>query len=385
MTGLDGVVAAETRVSHVDGENGRLLVRGVPVRELAGAADFEETAYLLWNGHLPDRSELAGFRADLASRRSLRGVTLDHLRVAAEADASVVDALLSVLPTLGRPDADPDDLARDLLARVPTAVATYWRLADGREPVEPPADLRHAAAYLATLEGAEPEEARVAALETYLNAIADHGLNASTFAARVVASTDADLAAAATAAVCALTGSLHGGGPAVVLDMLGSLGAVDDLRAHLESRFEAGRAGSYLAPDVDPDDRLIGFGHRVYEGRDPRAAVLAAALDSLGDAAASPDAGERVGTARRVERVATDLVAEYESPSNAFANVGFYTPVLLEAVGLQPELFAPTFAAARLAGWTAHAREQRATGRLLRPRAEYVGRRDAGWVPREDR
>lgn len=378
MTGLDGVVAAETRVSHVDGENGRLLVRGVPVTEFAGAADFEETAYLLWNGRLPDRSELSRLRADLAARRSLRGATLDQLRVAARADARAVDALLAVLPALGRPGADPEDLARNLLARVPTAVATYRRLADGREPVEPPDDLRHAACYLATLEGSEPDEERVTALETYMNAIADHGLNASTFAARVVASTGADLATAATAAVCALAGSLHGGGPAVVLDILESFAAVDDLQSHLEARFEAGRAGSYLAEDVDPDDRLIGFGHRVYDGRDPRAEVLAGALEAL-------DAGERAATARRVEQVATDLLARYESPSNAFANVGFFTPVLLEAVGLAPGLFAPTFAVARVAGWTAHALEQRATGHLLRPRAEYVGRRDAGWVPLEER
>jgi citrate synthase len=247
-----------------------------------------------------------------------------------------------------------------LLARLPSAVAAYFRLRQGLPPVAPDARLVHAANYLQMLYGAGPSAPAVRALETYLNTVADHGLNASTFTARVIVATGSDMVSAVTGAIGALKGPLHGGAPGPALDMVFEIGA-------------AARAEPYLRAKLARGERLMGFGHRIYKVRDPRAEVLgAAARTFLADAGGDP---ELYALATAVEATAVRLLAEYKPQRTLQTNVEFYTALLLHGLGLPTELFTPTFAVGRVAGWIGHAREQMATGRLIRPSSRYVGER----------
>ena len=374
--GLEGVVAAETRLSHVDGEAGELIVAGFPVEELARRATFEEVVYLLWHDALPDAGELRDLQAALASRRPVARATLDLLRAAASEGAPPMDALRMAAGTLSLRDGEAPrgrDAAREdalsVVARFPTVVAAYRRLLDGREPVDPDPRLGHAANYLYMLEGKVPGEGSVRALETYLNTVADHGLNASTFAARVIVSTRSDLVSAVVGALGALKGPLHGGAPGPALDVVFEIG-------------EAGRAGPVLREKLGRGERLMGFGHRVYKVRDPRADVLAAAAERLyatdGDAALYELALE-------VEETALALLNEHKPGRNLQTNVEFYTALLLHGLGLPTGIFTPTFAVGRVAGWTAHCFEQLESGRLIRPQSEYSGGRERRWLPVKER
>jgi len=370
--GLDGVVAATTRLSSVDGEAGVLLIAGFPVEDLAPLATFEETAYLLWNGALPDAAELAAFSRRLAGRRALPEATLALLRAAAQRRAPMMDALRMAAGTLSlgaQAGDDPQEDAATLVAAFPAIVASYWRLLEGKEPLAPRQDLGHAASFLYLLAGEEPAPARVRGLETYLNTVIDHGFNASTFAARVIVSTHSDLVSAVTGAVGALKGPLHGGAPGPALDMVFEIGTADRAEAVLREKLARG-------------ERLMGFGHRVYRVRDPRADVLAAAAErfyqSGGDVALYQ-------LARSVEATALRLLREHKPDRPLDTNVEFYTALLLHGLGMPTELFTPTFAISRVAGWTAHCLEQLAHGRLIRPQSEYVGERDRRWVPMEAR
>jgi citrate synthase len=370
--GLDGVVAATTRLSSVDGEAGVLLIAGFPVEDLAPLATFEETTYLLWNGVLPGASELAAFSRRLAARRALPAATLDLLRAAAGRRVPVMDALRMAAGTLSLADGageDPREDAATLVAAFPAIVASYWRLLEGKEPLAPRPDLGHTASFLHLLTGEEPSPERVRGLETYLNTVIDHGFNASTFTARVIVSTRSDLVSAVTGAVGALKGPLHGGAPGPALDMVFEIGSADRAEAVLRDKLARG-------------ERLMGFGHRVYRVRDPRADVLAEAAErfyqSGGDAALYE-------LARSVEATALRLLRAHKPDRPLETNVEFYTALLLHGLGLPTELFTPTFAVSRVAGWTAHALEQLAHGRLIRPQSEYVGERDRRWVPVEAR
>ncbi len=376
VPGLEGVVAAETRLSHVDGEAGELVVTGFPVEELARRATFEEVLYLLWHDALPNAGELADLREALSQRRPLPGATLDLLRAAASEGAPPMDALRMATGTvsLGTQGTSPDtDAAYEdalaVVARFPTIVAAYKRLLDGEEPVAPDPRLGHAANYLYMLNGEVPGEGSVRALETYLNTVADHGLNASTFAARVIVSTRSDLVSAVVGALGALKGPLHGGAPGPALDVVFEIG-------------EAHRAEAVLCEKLGRGERLMGFGHRVYKVRDPRADVLATAAELL----YASDGDEALyELALEVERTAVALLAEYKPGRGLQTNVEFYTALLLHGLGLSTELFTPTFAVGRVAGWTAHCFEQLERGRLIRPQSEYVGERDREWVPIGDR
>ncbi|HEV7922626.1 MAG TPA: citrate/2-methylcitrate synthase, partial [Thermoanaerobaculia bacterium] len=236
-TGLEGVVVAETRLSMVDGERGELIIGGYRVEELAASATFEETVWLLWHGELPDAVQLASFRADLASRRELPAETLELLAACAGRNVEPMDALRIAAGTLSMGGGE----GADIVARFATIVAAYARLRSGREPLPPRRDLRHAANYLYMLSGEEPSEERVRGMETYLNTVMDHGLNASTFTARVITSTGSDLVSAVVGAVGALKGPLHGGAPGPVLDMFDSIGAPDHAEAWLLGELAAGR------------------------------------------------------------------------------------------------------------------------------------------------
>ncbi len=364
--GLEGVVAAETRLSSVDGQKGELIIAGFPVEVLASQASFEETVYLLWHDRLPTSPELAAFQADLSRWRTLPAATLDLLRAAAQAQIAPMDALRMGAGTLSldAPD-DASEEATALLARFPSLVAAYWRLLGGQPIVEPDPNLGHAANYLYMLNGEKASDAAVRGLETYLNTVVDHGLNASTFTARVIISTGSDLVSAIVGAVGALKGPLHGGAPGPALDMVFEIG-------------EAARAEDYLRAKLDRGERLMGFGHRVYKVRDPRAEVLSAAAARM-----FADDGDRAlyDLARHVEETAVRLLAEYKPGRNLQTNVEFYTALLLHGLGLETELFTPTFAVGRLGGWLAHCFEQTAAGRIIRPQSVYVGEINRDWIP----
>ena len=363
--GLDGVVAATTRLSHVDGERGELVIQGFQVSELAEHATFEETTWLLWRGDLPSARQLEAFRAELAAERALSPGTLRLLRECADSRIDPMDALRIAAGTISIVSDD----ARAIVGRVPTIVAAFWRLRAGSEPIAPRHDLGHAANFLYMLHGEEPDPERVRGLETYLNTVVDHGLNASTFTARVITSTGSDLVSAVVGALGALKGPLHGGAPGPALDMVFEIG-------------EASRAEEYLRKKIEAGEKLMGFGHRVYRVRDPRADVLAAAAERLYTRAG--DMSLYV-LARSVEATAIQLLEEYKPGRRLQTNVEFYTALLLHGLGLEVSLFTPTFGISRVSGWIAHAFEQRAANRIIRPQSEYTGPRDRKWIAVEGR
>jgi citrate synthase len=368
--GLEGVVAAQTRLSNVDGLAGELIIAGFLLEAIAGRATFEEMIYLLWNDALPTAKALADFRARLAGQRKLPEAALGVLIAAANERAEVMDALRMAASTLSLGgDGDPERDALKLVAVFPTIVAAYWRLLNGQQPIPPRADLSHAANYLYMLTGDEPDAEKVRGLETYLNTVVDHGLNASTFTARVIISTDSDMVSAIVGALGALKGPLHGGAPGPALDMVFEIG-------------EAANAEPYIRRKLEAGERLMGFGHRVYKVRDPRADVLSVAAERLfhsgGDMAL-------YNLVQDVEGVALRLLEEYKPGRNLKTNVEFYTALVLHGLGLPTELFSPTFAISRVVGWTAHAFEQQETHRIIRPQSVYRGVKDREWLETGER
>ena len=356
--GLEDIVATSTRLSHVDGEAGKLILAGYAVEDLAPYASFEEVAYLFLHGRLPQPSERVGFTLDLAARRALPRAAIEVLREAAAVDAPPMDALrmgASVL-SLGRAE-NPHEDAITTIAAFPTMVGAYWRIRRGESPVPIRSDLGHAAHYLHQLSGAEPAPERARALETYLNTVCDHGLNASTFAARVIVSTRSDLISAITGAVGALKGPWHGGAPGPALNMVFEIGTPE-------------RAEAVIGAKLDRGERLMGFGHRVYRVRDPRADVLAQAAERF-----YSSGGDRglYDLARSVETTALRLLRQRKPDRRLDTNVEFYTALLLHGLGLPTELFTPTFAVGRVLGWAAHCLEQLDEGRLIRPQSKYIG------------
>lgn len=370
--GLEGVVAAQTRLSSVDGRAGELIIAGFPVEELAGKATFEEAVYLLWYDELPNKRQLAEFREALAARRELPAVTLDLLRAAAAQKTPVMDALRMAAGTLSL-SAPRDEFEEQvgLVGRCATIVAAYWRLLNGQEPIAPRRDLSQAADYLHMLFGKEPSEGQVRGLETYWNTISDHGLNASTFAARVIIATDSDMVSAIVGAIGALKGPKHGGAPGPALDMVFEIGTAERAEAVMRAKLERG-------------ERLMGFGHRVYKVRDPRAIVLAQAAERM--FAAEGDGNTALyELAKHVEKTAIALLEEHKPGRNLQTNVEFYTALLLHGLGMATDLFTPTFAAGRVAGWIAHCREQQAANRIIRPESVYLGVKNRAWVALEER
>jgi citrate synthase len=370
--GLDGVTVAETRLSRIDGEAGDLVVGGYPVEELAPNATFEETVFLLREGRLPTAAEREAFRAELAALRDITPETREAVRAAAENGQPAMDAVRAgvAAANLGREgEEDPEHDALRAVATLPTVAAAYRRSADGEAPLEPREDLRHAANYLYMLTGDAPDPAATRGLETYLNAVVDHGLNASTFTARTIVSTESDVISAVTGAVGALKGPLHGGAPGPVLDML-------------ETVHDSGDPGGWMREQLEAGERLMGFGHRVYRVRDPRAGVLESASERFYERAGESAFLE---TAREAERAGVEVLAEHKPDLELETNVEFYTAVLLRGVGVPRDLFTPTFAVGRVGGWTAHCLEQLGNNRLVRPRARYVGEVGREWAPEEER
>lgn len=368
--GLEHVAVAETTLSEIDGDAGELVIGGFPVEQLAAKASYEESCFLLVHGRLPTEDELAAFEAALTANREICEPVRDILEAAAAADTSVMEALRMgvAASNIGTEATDDVDVATRLVAVFPTLVATYWRYREGVDPLAPRADLGHAANYRYMLTGTEPTEAERRGLETCLVTLVEHGLNPSTFAARVVVSTRSDLVSAGTAAVGALKGTRHGGRLEPVFEMLTAAGAAESYESYVRERLSG-------------DQPLLGFGHRLYQVRDPRAAVLAAAAERLSDE--SDDAF--LTSVREFESVAS-RVLETEWPDRQVKpTVEFYAAALLDAVGVPSELFTATFAVARVGGWMGHCLEQLDADTLLRPVSQYVGRTERTWKPLEDR
>ncbi|MGM0558962.1 MAG: citrate synthase [Myxococcota bacterium] len=358
VSGLEDVIALETRTSMVDGAAGELVIAGYPVEKLAEEHSFEAVWHLLFHQRAPDTSELEALREDLARRRRAAFERLRGPRACQLDDP--MDALRAALAGWSATD-DLEHDALEVLAAVPVANAFWLHAQHGRRPSAPQLTQGHTESYLQMITREPVAEPAARALEKYLSTVSDHGLNASTFTARVIASTNSDLISAVVGAVGALKGPLHGGAPGPVLDMLDAIE-------------ESGDAVGWIRGELDAGRRIMGMGHRVYRVRDPRAAVFEGALDDL---AAAGLASRRLELAREVESVAERVLAERYPDRELKANVEFYTAVLLEAVGVPRQLFTPTFAVGRMAGWTAHVREQREEGRLIRPRSRYVGARMA--------
>lgn len=369
--GLEGIVAAETELSHVDGLKGELIIAGFPLARLAANATFEETTYLLWNGRLPTQTELDNFKQALTDIRPLPPATLNLLHEAAKVNTSPMDALRMASATLdlGSQEATHQTTAIMIVARIATIVASYHRLQHGLDVIQPNPALSHAANFLFMLTGEIPSDARVRGLETYLNTVVDHGLNASTFTARVIIATQSDLVSAIAGAIGALKGPLHGGAPGPALDTVFEIGTAD-------------RAETVLQAKLDAGERLMGFGHRVYKVRDPRAEVLGAAAEIMFRADGDMSLYE---LAKFVEETAVRLLAIHKPGRNLQTNVEFYTALLLHGLGLDTDIFTPTFAIGRTAGWLAHCFEQIKYGRLIRPQSRYTGTMNQSWTPLEER
>jgi citrate synthase len=372
VPGLEGIVAAQTKLSKVDGLAGELVIGGFKLETIANKASFEEMVYMLWNERLPNEKELKDFRKSLAKLRELPEPTLKLLKAIATKKLNMMDALRSAVGTLGlnAPKENQDQwMAQRLLAAFPTVVAAAWRLSHGKRVVAPDPKLGHAANYLYMIEGKAPSDARVRGLETYLNTVIDHGLNASTFTARVIVSTASDFVSAIVGAIGALKGPLHGGAPGPALDMVFEIGDVSKAESVLRKKLAAG-------------ERLMGFGHRIYKVRDPRADVLAQAAHEFYEADGDMKFYDLV---LDVEKVALRVLEEHKPGRNLQTNVEFYTALLLHGLGLPTGIFSPTFAVGRVGGWLAHCFEQRAAARLIRPQSQYIGETEKHWMSLADR
>jgi citrate synthase len=347
--GLKGVVAGETALARVDGEAGRLVYRGYPIGELVERGSYAAVAELLWTGEWNPEAHLACAALPdevLASLRALprEANAMDALRTA----MSVIGAVSNVRwpPTV--------DQARMLTATAPSALAAFGRLRDGLDPIAPDPALGLADGFLYQLRGERPDPGAARALDAYFIVGAEHGFNASTFAARVIVSTHSDLASAVVGAIGALKGPWHGGAPAEVVDQLHEMGSVDQAEAWIRATLSRG-------------ERLMGFGHRVYRAYDPRAAALRAVAEGMAGQT------EWLRKAVAVEEIALRILAEFKPDYPIKTNVEYYAAAVLQGVSLPPDLFPATFALARHAGWTAHGLEQAAENVLIRPDVRYVG------------
>ncbi len=353
--GLDDVKVGRSEISWVGGETGELVFRGFDVRSIVPGVPYESIVHLLLHGEPPEADPSPEVVNALRTHRTVPS-TIERVVDALPSGLPPLEALRTILSSLGDgtygyPPTLDEGLR--LIARTPVLLARYVQRSQGRPVVPPRDDLSHAANYLWMLTGREPDPTRVRALEGYLDLLADHGMNASTFALRVALSTQSDLISGATAALGTLKGPIHGGAPARVTDMLDQIGEPDRAREWIQGRL--GRR-----------EVIFGFGHRAYKADDPRSIVLHAIARTVAPSS-------RLALAEAVEQVALEELRRARPAARLFTNVEYYGAVVLEAVGLPPELFTPTFAVARTVGWAAHALEQASDNRLIRPDVEYVG------------
>ncbi|MBI3316773.1 MAG: citrate synthase [Candidatus Omnitrophica bacterium] len=367
--GLEGVIASETRLSLVDGENSRLIYRGIPIHELADNSTFEETVFLLWDGRLPGGAELKAFKSKLASQRKITPAILKVLK-SLPVKAHPMGVLRTMVSMLGLFDKDADRIdlenmkrkAIHLTAMFPTVIAAFCRLRQKKSPIAPNPRLSHAANFLYMMNGKRPEPEMEKALDAYLILLADHGLNASTFAARVTVSTQSDMYSAITSAVGTLKGDLHGSANQRAMEMILKIG-------------EPEKAEGYVRDLLAQKKKVMGFGHRVYKKEDPRATAFRAIAQRL---------LERTGQKKWMEisnRIEKVMLEEKKIP----CNVDFFSASVLYVLGFPVDFFTTVFAASRVAGWTAHVIEQLTDNRLIRPAASYIGENDQHYLPIEKR
>ncbi|MCS6773554.1 MAG: citrate/2-methylcitrate synthase [Anaerolineae bacterium] len=366
--GLDGVVAAQTEISMVDGPNSTLLYRGININELAEHATYEEVAFLLLNGHLPTRSELADFNARLVANRWLPAPMYDLLRTLPR-DTIPMEALRTAVSALAFYDPEIEDISIEatrrksvrLIAQLPTLTAAFDRIRNGKEPIAPNPRLSHAANTLYML-GLSTDPEFVRALDVYFILLADHGMNASTFTARVVASTQADLHSAVTSALASLKGPLHGGANEATMHMLLEIGELENVDAFVDRAFATKR-------------KIMGFGHRIYKHGDPRSAHLNRWSERL---------GKKVNQLKYYE-MSLAVERAVLRHKELYPNVDFFSATLLYDLGIPIDLFTPMFACARVAGWCAHVIEQYRDNVLIRPQSEYIGPVGVHYVPIDER
>lgn len=367
--GLEGAIAGVTRITLIDGMQGRLLYRGYRIQDLATNCTFEEIVYLLWNGELPNRSQLAKITADLRDVRSIPPRLVSILKEI-PANAPPIDVLRSGISLLAHfdketPDNSPEANWRKslrLVAQAATITAAHYRIQHGHEPVEPNKDLSHAANFLYMLTGTKPDPAVVAPVEAYFVLLGDHDFNASTFAGRVTVGTMSDIYAAATTSLGTLKGPLHGGAAEAVMEMLPHIKGPNDAEAFVDRTLAAGQ-------------KVMGFGHRVYKTRDPRGTVLKEIYFKNVKTDEQKTWGE---ICQRIERRMLEK-------KNLNFNVDFYGAVALAVAGIPIELFTNLFGISRMAGYCAHFMEQYADNRLIRPLSDYQGPAERDFLPLEKR
>jgi citrate synthase len=367
--GLEDIVATQSYICDLDGKLGKLSYFGIDIHDLVRYSSFEETAYLLWHGVLPTKSQLEDVSVQLRANRTLPGPVSELMRLLPKT-STPMDVLRTTVSAFSSFDPDAGDNSTEanlrrsirLTAVMPTIVASWDRLRNGREPVAPLVDGSHATNFLYMLTGEMPDAYKAHMLDMVLILHADHELNASTFAARVTAATMASIYAAITSAIGALSGPLHGGANEQVMRMVLKIGEVD-------------RARPYIQGALERRERIMGFGHRVYRTEDPRATHLRQMSKEL---------GERTGDTRwyEISRIIEEYIKEHKGLN---ANVDFYSASVYYMMGIPIDMDTPMFACSRVSGWTAHVLEQYANNRLIRPRAEYVGPKDVTYVPVEQR
>ncbi|MFB5661920.1 citrate synthase [Alteribacillus sp. HJP-4] len=352
--GLEGTVVAETTISLVDGEKGKLVYRGEPAEILAEDRSFEEVCWMLWNGNLPVKGELEKVKNDFLLNRELPEYVFNILRELPQG-MPMMSAVRTGISALGDEYYQwPPTIneAVKLTAAVPVIIAARWRMQNELEPVPPHSELDHVENFLYMLTGEVPHHSHVKAMTAYFILTMEHGLNASTFAARVIASTEADMASAVTGAIAAMKGSLHGGAPSGVFDML------EQIKHKI-------KAEPWLREQIEGGKKLMGFGHRVYKTTDPRAEALKKITSQL------TQDDPWLELAHYVENKAITLLHEYKPGRKLYTNVEFYAAAVLRAADIPAELFTPVFTASRMAGWTAHIIEQAEDNRIYRPQAIY--------------
>ncbi len=373
--GLEGVVVGETRTSLVDGAAGRLSYGGYRIEDLAAHASFEEVVFLLWNNRLPDAAELEALRHEIAGNASLPDDLLTQVR-SYPADAEPMAVLESAVAALSFHDADAADNSLEasrrkavrLTGQITTLCAAWIRLRQGADPIAPRSDLSLAQNFLYMLRGVKPDETASAALNVYLVLLAEHGMNASTFTARVVTATESDIHSAVVAAIGALKGPAHGGANTAAMNMFMEIG-------------DPCRVPDWFSDEVlNKRRRIMGIGHRVYKAPDPRAGVLKRHARALADSTGNSkwfDIAEKLELAARAE--------DFFIQRRLFPNVDYYSAILLYTIDLDVDMFTPLFVMSRIAGWSAHIFEQKRNNRLIRPSANYIGPLDLEWKPVAER
>jgi citrate synthase len=353
--GLEGVVVARTRISKIDGERGQLIFRGYDVTELARKLSFEQVAYFLWFGKLPSTSELNNFSKDLKSKRTLPKEATVFLKSSkgSKSPLSVLRTAASLLGMHVSEEEKPNETGSSLVAKFPTILTQHHRLFRSKILIKPKPELSHAENYLYMLKGKIPPQAHASALNSYLILQSDHGMNASTFAARVAISTLTDTYSAVVAAIGTLKGPLHGGAPSRVWEMLQEIGKKENSRPWLQRKIERG-------------EKIMGFGHRIYRTEDPRSRALKEIAKEIAD----PKIYE---LATVVEEDARELLRRAHPDRVLDTNVEFYSSLVLNAIGIPADMFTPTFACARVVGWIAHIMEQLEDNKIFRPESEYIG------------